>query len=95
MIRFFRSEPDAYETARAYIDAALGYPDPDTNTATAIPPAGHLERDSSGMVYLAIAPEFGDIIAIIVSNVAFEEIDVETYRAGVGIDAAFREAATL
>ena len=49
-----RSTPAAYESVRAMLDSALGYPDIERRTLTAIPPSAELPSDDQGRVYLAV-----------------------------------------
>jgi len=56
-MRYFRSTASVYESVRAELDLAWGYPNADTKTQTAIPPAVSLPSDQQERVYLAV-PDF-------------------------------------
>jgi hypothetical protein len=76
---------------RATLDAAYGYPNEDTLTQTAIPPASGLPFDSLRRVYLAVDEAYCDyelprrLLAEGIAAGVVEELDVD----------AFREASTL
>jgi hypothetical protein len=87
MMRYFRSTPEVYEQVRATLDAAYGYPNVETKTLTALPPASALPADSQGRVYLAISADYCDYILPsqmlpeLLASGAVEEIDEAAYRA--------------
>ena len=87
MLRHFRSTPPTYEAIRAQLDAAYGYPNAETKTLTAIPPASELPTDSQGRVYLAISAVYCDyvmpsqMLPQLLASGAVEETDEATYRA--------------
>jgi hypothetical protein len=60
MIRFFRSTDAVYESIRAQLDAAWGYPNAETKTLTSITPAADAPHDAQGRVYLAVSAEYCD-----------------------------------
>lgn len=62
MIRYFRATDTAYEAVRSQLDEAYGYPNPESLTATSIPPAWDSPRDEMGMVYLAVSADYCDYI---------------------------------
>jgi hypothetical protein len=62
MIRYFRCSPSVYEAARATLNAAWGYPNAETKTETAIPPADELPSDEAGRVYLAVSADYCDYV---------------------------------
>lgn len=86
-MRYFRSALAIYEQVRAQLDAAWGYPNAETKTLTAIPPASECPHDDQGRVYLAISAEYCDYILPsqmlpeLLASGAVEEIDEEAYRA--------------
>lgn len=87
MRRYFRSTAAVYESIRSQLDAAWGYPNAETKTETAIPPAAQLPTDSQGRVYLAISAEYCDYILPsqmlpeLIASGAVEEIDAAAYAA--------------
>jgi hypothetical protein len=54
--RFFKASPDVYESLRAQIDAAWGYPT--AYTQTSIPTADEQARDASGMCIMGVKAEW-------------------------------------
>ena len=54
--RFFKASPDVYESLRAQIDAAWGYPT--AHTLTSIPPADEQAKDASGMCIMGVKSEW-------------------------------------
>jgi hypothetical protein len=78
-----RSTPDAYESFRSTLDSALGYPDIERRTLTAIPPSVELPSDEQGRVYLAVSP--GVIPVEILASAVFagdvEEVSEDVFRA--------------
>ena len=88
-VRFFRAFPNVYESIRAQLDAAYGYPNGETKTLTAIPPAVELPADAIGRVYLAISADYCDFVLPsqmlpqLLASGAVEEIDAATYQAAV------------
>lgn len=81
-MRYFRVEPDAYEQARATLNAAWGLPQPGTDTS--IPVADDCVRDTDGNVYVGVddwmadmAPAPQVVAAAISSGVAAEISEAE------------------
>jgi len=60
MVRFFRAATAVYDSVRAELDAAYGYPDSETGMMTSIPASSDLPLDDTGRVYLAIAAAYCD-----------------------------------
>ena len=56
--RFFKASPDLYESLRAQIDAAWGYPTP--HTQTSIPPAAEQHKASDGDCIMGVKAEWLD-----------------------------------
>jgi hypothetical protein len=54
--RFFTTDAATYEAMRAAVDAAWGYPTPET--LTCVPPASEQWRDASGRVVIALTLEW-------------------------------------
>ena len=54
--RFFATTDDVYESMRAAVDSAWGYPT--FATLTCVPPAGEQWRDASGRVVIALTLEW-------------------------------------
>jgi hypothetical protein len=65
MLRFFRSTDDVYESVRAQLDAAWGFPNEETKTQTSISPALESPHDSLGRIYLVIAAEYCEYEAVL------------------------------
>lgn len=61
-MRYFRANAAVYEEVRAMLNQAWGYPNAETKTLTAIPPASDLPTDSGGMVYLAVDSQYCEYI---------------------------------
>lgn len=85
-VRYFRAQTDeAYEAVRSALDAAYGYPNEATKTATAIPPAGDSQYDSAGRVYLTASdaeceyPAVSELLPQVIASGLVEEIDEATY----------------
>lgn len=78
-----------YEAIRAQLDAAWGYPNQETKTVTAIPPAADLPSDADGLVYLAVSSEYceynlpAEMLPQLIASGAVEEIDAATYRSSL------------
>lgn len=58
MLRYFRSTDAVYEQVRAALDAAWGFPNAETKTATALDPSATAPHDDQGRVYLVISGEY-------------------------------------
>jgi hypothetical protein len=87
--RFFRSNDAVYESIRAQLDAAYGYPSVETKTLTSITPAADAPHDSHGRVYLAISADYCDynlpaeLLPQLLASGAVEEITEADYQAAV------------
>lgn len=87
MMRYFCASSTTYEQVRSQLDREWGYPNADTKTQTAIPPAAELPVDSSGRVYLAIQNEYCDYVLPsqmlpgLLASGAVNEIDAAAYAA--------------
>lgn len=64
MIRCFRSTDAVYESVRAGLDAAWGFPNPETKTATAFDPAATAPHDEEGRVYLVVSSAYCEYEAV-------------------------------
>lgn len=85
-MRYFRAESaDVYETVRANLDAAYGYPSDATKTLTAICPASEAPTDSSGRVYMIASEaecEFPAVAALLpqlLGSGLSDEVDAEQF----------------
>lgn len=98
-MRYFRSNAETYEAVRSQLDAAWGYPNAETKTLTAIPPASELPADTQGRVYLAIQSEYCDyilpaqLLPQLLASGAVEEISEATYTASLPNPDAHRHPA--
>jgi hypothetical protein len=87
--RFFRSNDAVYESIRAQLDAAYGYPSVETKTLTSITPAADAPHDSHGRVYLAISADYCDynlpaeLLPQLLAIGAVEEITEADYQAAI------------
>lgn len=54
--RFFRAPDAVYESLRAQVDAAWGYPTP--HTLTCVPPAAEQWHDAGGWCVIALSAEW-------------------------------------
>lgn len=88
-MRFFRAAEAVYEAIRSQLDAAYGYPNPETKTQTAIPPASEAIRDSFGRILMAASAAECDyvlpsqLLPELLASGAVEEIDAATYQAAL------------
>ena len=86
-MRYFRSTPAVYISICAQLDAAYGYPNPETKTERTLPLASDLPSDSQGRVYLAISADYCEFILPsqmlpeLIASGAVEEIDAAAYEA--------------
>ena len=89
-----RSTPAAYESFRAMLDSALGYPDIERRTLTAIPPSAELPSDEQGRVCLAIGSGVipSEMLASAILSGDLEQVSEAVFQAAF---ARFLEAATL
>lgn len=87
MIRYFRSTPEVYGNVCQQLDAAYGYPNPETKTERTLPLVDALPADGQGRVYLAISAEYcdfilpGQMLPDLIASGAVEEVDEATYSA--------------
>lgn len=85
-VRYFRSDAATYESVRAQLDAAYGYPNAQTKTETAIPPAAKLPSDSRGRVYLVISEYYcnfilpAELLPQLIASGSVEELTATQYR---------------
>lgn len=85
-MRRFRSTPAVYESIRVRLNAAWGYPNEETKTATAIPHVSDLPADASGRVYLAVSNGYCDyvlpseILAELLASGAVEELTADQWK---------------
>jgi hypothetical protein len=90
-MRYFRCDAgdEAYEQARAALDAAWGHPNPATKTTTCIQPAATAPRDSQGRIVLAVDSAFTEypaaasMLELMLGGGAAVEITEAHYRAAV------------
>jgi hypothetical protein len=84
-MRYFRSSESVYESIRAMLDQAYGYPNAQTLTLTAIPPASSSVRDSSGRIYLAVSEAYceyvlpAEMLPVWISSGDVEEVGEAAY----------------
>ena len=87
MIRYFRSSPAAYADIAAQLDAAYGYPRPETLTERTLPSVETLPSDAQGRVYLAVSADYceyvlpSQLLADLLSSGVVEEITAAQYQA--------------
>ena len=85
-MRYFRSNVSVYESFRAALDAAWGYPNTETSTDTALPPAETLPADVDGRVYVAVPDEYCNyelpsvLLPQAIAAGAIEEITEDIFR---------------
>jgi len=90
-MRYFRSTAAVYESIRAQLDAAYGYPNAETKTLTSITPAADAPHDEQGRVYLAIAADYceynlpAELLPQLLASGAVEEITQAEYQAAVSV----------
>lgn len=88
-MRYFRSSPAVYADICAQLDAAYGYPNPETKTERTLPLASELPFDDAGRVYLAISSEYceyvlpSQLLPQLLASGAVEEISEAEYRAAL------------
>lgn len=86
MIRYFRSSPITYTYIAAQLDAAYGYPRPETHTDRALPTVDTLPTDEIGRVYLAVSAKYcnyilpSQLLADMLFSGEIEEITFEQYQ---------------
>jgi hypothetical protein len=64
MNRIFRSTDATLETVRAALDAAWGYPNPETKTNTSLLPASECPHDAQGRVYVIVSANYCEYQAV-------------------------------
>ena len=90
-MRYFRSTAAVYESIRAQLDAAYGYPNAETKTLTSITPAADAPHDEQGRVYLAITADYceynlpAELLPQLLASGAVEEITQAEYQAAVSV----------
>jgi hypothetical protein len=62
-MRFFRAGEQTWESMRAYLDAAWGYPTP-VGTQTCYPPYADATKDDQGRAYLGVNAEWANYEAV-------------------------------
>lgn len=86
-MRYFRSTPAVYASICQQLDAAYGYPNPDTLTLRTLPLADDLPTDSQGRLYLAISAEYceynlpSELLPQLIASGAVEELSAAEYEA--------------
>jgi hypothetical protein len=86
-MRYFRSTPAVYADICAQLDAAYGYPNPETKTQRSLPLAADMPADGQGRVYLAVSAEYCDynlpseLLPQLIAAGLVEEITAEQYAA--------------
>lgn len=86
-MRYFRSAPTVYASICQQLDAAYGYPNPDTKTLRTLPLATELPTDSQGRLYLAISADYCDynlpseLLPQLLASGAVEEVSAAEYEA--------------
>ncbi|NBW14453.1 MAG: hypothetical protein EBR82_41285 [Caulobacteraceae bacterium] len=87
MIRYFRSAVAVYQGVCDALDAAYGYPRPETLTDRTLPLVGSLPTDETGRVYLAVSAEYcefnlpSELLPQLLASGQVEEITAEEYGA--------------
>jgi hypothetical protein len=85
MNRYFRSALSVYIDVCAQLDAAYGYPNPETKTLRTLPLAADLPSDKQGRVYLGVSAEYCDynlpseLLPQLIAAGLVEEITAEQY----------------
>jgi hypothetical protein len=84
-MRYFRSTLQTYLGICAELDAAYGYPNPETKTDRALPLADDLPADAEGRVYLMVSADYceyilpGQILPELIASGAVEEVAADVY----------------
>jgi hypothetical protein len=87
MLRCFRATPAVYASICAQLDAAYGYPRPETLTDRTLPAVDSLPTDEQGRVYLAVSAAYcdyvlpGQMLPELIATGAVEGITAEDYAA--------------
>lgn len=85
MTRYFRSTDEVLSLVNSQLNAAYGYPNAETRTSTALPPAAECPHDAEGRVYLAVDGAYCDFILPsemlpqLIDSGMVEEIDEAAY----------------
>jgi hypothetical protein len=85
--RIFRATDAVLEQVRATLDAAWGYPKPETLTVTSLTPAAEAQHDSQGRAYVIVSAEYCEYEAVaamlpsLLASGAVEELTPEQYLA--------------
>ena len=93
-MRYFRSSPAAYSAICAQLDAAYGYPNPETKTERTLPLVADLPADNQGRVYLAISDEYcgynlpSEMLPQLIASGVVEELTESQYQAVLPPDPA-------
>lgn len=77
MSRFFRASPESYESIRAAMDTASGFPN--SSASTWFAPASEAPRDAAGRCLIAAIPPIASHFAV----AEVEEITAEDYAAAL------------
>jgi hypothetical protein len=86
-MRYFRAAPAVYVDICAQLDAAYGYPNPETKTLRSLPLAADLPSDDQGRVYLAVSAEYceynlpGELLPQLIAAGLVEELTAAQYAA--------------
>jgi hypothetical protein len=86
-MRYFRSTPAVYASICSQLDAAYGYPNPETKTQRTLPLVADLPADGQGRVYLAVSADYcdyilpGQMLPELLASGAVEEITAAQYEA--------------
>jgi hypothetical protein len=80
-LRYFRAPLAVYQAASSQLDAAYGYPNPETKTDRTLRLVDELPQDAEGRVYLAVSAEFCeyDLPSELIASGAVEEIAAQIY----------------
>jgi hypothetical protein len=84
-MRYFRSTHAIYADICGQLDAAYGYPNPETKTQRSLPLAADLPADGQGRVYLAVSAEYcefnlpSELLPQLIAAGLVEEITAEQY----------------
>ena len=87
MTRYFRAMPNVYAEVNAQLNAAYGYPNAETKTMRALPPAEDLPTDDQGRVYLAVSADYceynlpSEMLPQLIAAGLVEEITAAQYAA--------------
>ena len=88
-MRYFRATPAVYADICTQLDAAYGYPNPETKTERTLPLVAELPTDGQGRVYLAILSAYcdyilpGQMLPDLLASGAVEELTEAEYRAAL------------